>query len=172
MCNRTSSRGAASQRRQKADCLYDQWRLHHGTPGKSCPWVTKSSSSNLGSTCYESTSRSHSVDCRGYDSARFQFGERGQVVTWGAWVLLRSLVLGWLCTTNQALSVPAVGAPAASSGATAYQVNKIPVPAEQPLPAHPSTINNAPTNVPGATSSGWSVLPRSSWDYGRFPPYH
>ncbi len=74
--------------------------------------------------------------------------------------------------TNQALSVPAGGAPAASSGATAYQVNKIPVPAEQPLPAHPSTINNAPTYVPGATSAGSSVLPRSSWDYGRFPPYH
>ena len=74
--------------------------------------------------------------------------------------------------TNQALSVPAGGAPAASSGATAYQVNKIPVPAEQPLPAHPSTINNAPTYVPGATSGGSSVLPRSSWDYGRFPPYH
>ncbi len=74
--------------------------------------------------------------------------------------------------TNQALSVPAGGAPAASSGATAYHVNKIPVSAEQPLPAHPSTINNAATYVPAATSSGSSVLPRSSWDYGRFPPYH
>ena len=74
--------------------------------------------------------------------------------------------------TNQALSVPAGGAPAASSGATAYHVNKVPVASEQPLSAHPSTINNAPTYVPGATSGGSSVLPRSSWDYGRFPPYH
>ena len=74
--------------------------------------------------------------------------------------------------TNQASSAPAGGAPAASAGATAYQVNKIPVPAEQPLPVHPSTINNAPTYVPGTTSGGSSVLPRSSWDYGRFPPYH
>ena len=74
--------------------------------------------------------------------------------------------------TNQALSMPAGGAPAASLGTTAYQVNKVPVPAEQPLPAHPSTVNNAPAYAPGATSGGWSVLPRSSWDYGRFPPYH
>jgi predicted lipid-binding transport protein (Tim44 family) len=74
--------------------------------------------------------------------------------------------------TNQASSVPAGGAPAASSGATAYQVNKIPIAAEQPLPAHPSTINNAPKYVPGAASGGSSVLPRSSWDYGRFPPFH
>src|SRR5208337_674912 len=36
--------------------------------------------------------------------------------------------------TNQALSVPTGGAAAASSGATSYQVNKIPVPAKQPLP--------------------------------------
>ena len=74
--------------------------------------------------------------------------------------------------TNQALSVPAGGAPAASSGAAAYQVNKVPVASEQPLPAHPSNVNNAPTYVSGATSGGSSVLPRSSWDYGRFPPYH
>ncbi len=74
--------------------------------------------------------------------------------------------------TNQALSMPAAGAPAASLGTTAYQVNKVPVPAEQPLPAHPSTVNNAPAYAPGATSGGWSVLPRSSWDYGRVPPYH
>lgn len=74
--------------------------------------------------------------------------------------------------TNQALSVPASGTPAASSGATAYQVNKIPVHAEQPLPGHPSTVSNAPMYVPGTTSGGSSVLPRSSWDYGRFPPYH
>ena len=73
--------------------------------------------------------------------------------------------------TNQALSAPAGSAPAAPSKATAYHVNKIPVAAEQPLPAHPSTIN-APKYVPSATSGGWSVLPRSSWDYGRFPPYH
>jgi hypothetical protein len=75
-------------------------------------------------------------------------------------------------TTDQALTPPAGGAPAASSGATAYQVHKVPVAAEQPLAAHSSAINNAPTYVPGATSGGWSVLPRSSWDYGRFPPYH
>ena len=74
--------------------------------------------------------------------------------------------------TNQALSVPAGGAPAASSGATVYQVNKVPVVSEQPLTAHSPTINNAPAHMPGATSSGSSVLPRSSWDYGRFPPYH
>ena len=74
--------------------------------------------------------------------------------------------------TNHALLVPAGGAPAVSSGAMAYQVNKIPVPAEQPQPAHPSAINNAPTYVPGPASGGSSVLPRSSWDYGRFPPYH
>ena len=74
--------------------------------------------------------------------------------------------------TNQALSVPAGGAPAAPSGATAYQVNKIPVPAEQSLPAGPSAVNTAPTYVPGAAPGGSGVLPRSSWDYGRFPPYH
>ena len=33
--------------------------------------------------------------------------------------------------------------PAASSGAAAYQVNKVPVASEQPLPAHPSNVNDA-----------------------------
>jgi hypothetical protein len=73
---------------------------------------------------------------------------------------------------NQASTSPPASAPAASSGATAYQVNKIPIPAEQPAPAQPSAINNAPMYAPCAASGGSSVLPRSSWDYGRFPPYH
>ena len=56
--------------------------------------LPKSLSSNLGSSCYESASRSRSVDWRGSDSARFQFGERSQVVPRGVWVLLRSRALG------------------------------------------------------------------------------
>lgn len=74
-------------------------------------------------------------------------------------------------STNQALPVPAAGASAATSMTTAYQVNKPPVPAEQPAPAHPSTVNGVPTCTPSPAPGGSSVLPRSPWDYGRFPPY-
>ena len=74
--------------------------------------------------------------------------------------------------TNQALPVPAAGTPAATSRTTAYQVNKPPVPAEQPTSAPPPAVNSAPAYVPGPAWGGSSVLPRNSWDYGRFPPYH
>jgi hypothetical protein len=82
--------------------------------------------------------------------------------------------------TNQSASTP-TSAPAASPQASAqavsskantYQVNKVPVTAEQPRPASSPAVNSAPAYAPRATSGGWNVLPRSSWDYGGFPPYH
>ena len=84
------------------------------------------------------------------------------------------------CTpTTQASPMPAVNIPAATSVPTpypvnmAYQANKVPVPAPaaEPLPANSPAINNAPQYAPGAASGGWGVLPRNSWDYGRFPPF-
>jgi len=66
--------------------------------------------------------------------------------------------------------LPTGGASAASSG-TAHQVNRPAAAPEQPLPAPASNINYAPRYRPGATSGGYSVAPRSSWDFGSLPPY-
>ena len=58
------------------------------------------------------------------------------------------------------------------AGPVVHQANK-PVNGPEPMPAAPPAAANCPTTYAPSTTSGggWSVKPRSSWDYGRFPPY-
>ena len=64
-------------------------------------------------------------------------------------------------------ATPQTAAPAPASPMV-YQTYK-PVNGVQLMPAVPSpAANYAPSTTPG---SGWSVTPRNSWDFGRFPPY-
>jgi hypothetical protein len=55
-----------------------------------------------------------------------------------------------------------------TSGGVTYQTMK---PVVTAGPAAAPTISY-PSNSPGYSTGGYSVSPRSSWDYGRFPPYH
>ncbi len=73
--------------------------------------------------------------------------------------------------TQPATSVPAAQAVVATPGPTVYKVAK-PVVSENAA----GTVAPAPQSgsyVPAAgTSSGtYSTLPRSAWDFGKFPPY-
>jgi hypothetical protein len=67
---------------------------------------------------------------------------------------------------------PAPTAAPASSGPVVRQANKPAIGVEALLGAPPAATNYAPKCVPGTMSGGgWSVIPRSSSDFGRFPPY-
>ncbi len=58
------------------------------------------------------------------------------------------------------------------AGPVVHQARK-PVNGPEPMPAAPPAAANRPTTCAPNTMSGggWSVMPRSPWDYGRFPPY-
>jgi len=72
-------------------------------------------------------------------------------------------------SSSQSVSAPA--APAQSqpgTSATVYTVNK-PVSAAAGEKT-PSRVERASAPVV-PSNAGWSTLPRSSWDFGKFPPY-
>ncbi|MGO9111606.1 MAG: hypothetical protein ACLP9L_20470 [Thermoguttaceae bacterium] len=56
----------------------------------------------------------------------------------------------------------------APSGPVVHQTNKPIIGAEQVQAASPTATNYTPSATIGG---GWSVMPRSSWDFGRLPPY-
>jgi hypothetical protein len=56
---------------------------------------------------------------------------------------------------------------AAPTGPVVHQANMPVIGMESAPVAAPATIY-APSTAPGG---GWSVTPRSSWDFGRFPPF-
>jgi hypothetical protein len=71
-------------------------------------------------------------------------------------------------------SVSAAGQPAmAPTGPIPYTAAK-PVIGENAgnvvAPA-PQVQYYAPAVTPGYSGSGWSTIPRSTWDFGKFPPY-
>ena len=77
-------------------------------------------------------------------------------------------------STPPAANIPAAGQPMAATPApTVYTVMK-PVTGENagnPAVIVPQSGSYVPA-APAYPSSGWSTTPRSSWDYGSFPPYH
>ncbi len=78
------------------------------------------------------------------------------------------------CVQPAPAPVAAAPAPAPAPAAGTHTVYKpiVPesaVPAAQPAPAISSP---APQYYGPVQSGGWSISPRSSWDFGRYPPYH
>ncbi|MGO9108680.1 MAG: hypothetical protein ACLP9L_05555, partial [Thermoguttaceae bacterium] len=76
-------------------------------------------------------------------------------------------------STPQAASVPAAGQPTVSTaGPIVYTVAK-PVVSENAGSAAVSVPQSGSYVPAQAVSPGtsWSTLPRSSWDFGKFPPY-
>jgi hypothetical protein len=78
---------------------------------------------------------------------------------------------GYAATSALPSAAPAPAAAAATSGPVVYQANR-PVVAVETSPAElPAAANYSPRYAPRATSGGSSVMPRSSWDFGSFPPF-
>ncbi len=69
---------------------------------------------------------------------------------------------------------PAAGQPMASTASPTVHTAMKPVMGENAGSAAVSTpqVRSYVPAAPVYPSSGWSVTPRSSWDYGSFPPYH
>ena len=76
-----------------------------------------------------------------------------------------------------AASQPAATAQPATQRAQATKVPTVytaakPVIAETPAPAAVAVPQASYAPASGSYSGGWSVTPRTSWDYGTFPPYN
>jgi hypothetical protein len=74
--------------------------------------------------------------------------------------------------TNPAATATTQAASPTPAEPVVHQANK-PVNGPEPMPtAPPAAANYPPAHAPSTTSgAGGSVTPRSSWDYGRLPPY-
>ena len=77
---------------------------------------------------------------------------------------------GYAATSALPSAAPAPAAAAATSGPVVYQANR-PVVGLETSPGSPPAANYLPTYAPRATFGGSSVIPRSSWDFGSFPPF-
>jgi hypothetical protein len=63
-------------------------------------------------------------------------------------------------------------APAGPAITSVSQETAAPASAEAAIPSEPTMGNAAPMVRPsGESTGGWSILPRSMSDYGKFPPY-
>jgi len=73
---------------------------------------------------------------------------------------------------SPAPSAPAVGKPAASTtGPVVYTVAK-PIAGKDSGVVAPSVPQTRPYYAPTVNSgTSWSTIPRSAWDFGKFPPY-
>ena len=70
--------------------------------------------------------------------------------------------------TQPVASVPAEGQPAVTTaGPTVYKVAKPVVESATPAPQSGSYVPAAGSS----SGSTYSTLPRSAWDFGKFPPY-
>ena len=75
--------------------------------------------------------------------------------------------------TPPAPSVPAAGQPTASKAGPLVYTAAMPVVGENGGTRLPASLRNGAyvPAPPAYSGSGWSTLPRSSWDFGKFPPY-
>ena len=74
----------------------------------------------------------------------------------------------YAATSPAPSAAPTQTAASTTAGPVVHQAHK-PVIGAEPMPATlPAATSDAPRAMSG---SGWSVTPRSSWDFGRFPPY-
>ncbi len=74
-------------------------------------------------------------------------------------------------TTSQA-NTPAASQPTVSTaGPTVYSVAKPVIGENADGAAAPAPAIRSYAPATGVSSGGWSTMPRSSWDFGKFPPY-
>jgi hypothetical protein len=79
----------------------------------------------------------------------------------------------WQPVCVQPAPYPVATAPAPAAAEATHTVYK-PIVPDSAVPAAEPTISTrpAPQYYGPAQSGGWNTAPRSSWDFGRYPPFH